>query len=718
MMSSLSSSSRIQKTALFLISCTSVFGLNAAHAQDTTELQTITVTAHGDGTGSARTDGYVGKAATIGTKTDVELAKVPQSVSIVSRKELDDRNVQSLVQAANYSSGVRTGVYGFDPRFDTVFIRGFDVTSNGYYRDGLRDVGGSFSVARKEPYGFDAISILKGPSSVLYGGGSPGGIVNVISKRPTDTPFNEVEAQIGNFDRRQVNFDTSGPVAGNENVLYRFTGLARGADTQFIAAKNDRIYLAPALTIRSDDRDTQLTLLGEYSDITNGGAAGYVTQNGVRTDLESGDPAYGDLDLHQKRIGYEFQHRFSEDLQFRQNLRYQEVDVDMKFVSFGSPTVIGGQPYLTRTAGRILDSATTFTVDNQLQWNTSTGALDHTLLAGLDYSYVDSDYATGSVVAPPFDLTNPNYGAQPIVGPTNAQMTPISSTRLGQFGFYLQDQIEYNKFVLTLGGRYDSLNVDFKNKTDDRFSVDDQYGQFSWRAGLAYLFDNGVSPYVSYSTSFTPNIGVVFGGGNIAPSEGEQFEVGVKYQPTDLNLAINAAVFSTEQTNTMTSDSSNIGYSMNRGTVRSRGFEIEAKTSLTDNLDILAAYTYLDMTILEGTAGTVGKTPSGIPTNQFALWANYQMPAGALEGLTLGAGARYYAKTWMNDSNNTGKNASRVLVDASAGYDFGAANPDLKGLSAKLNVRNVFDNRETTCAGSWCYVEEGRTVIGSLKYQF
>lgn len=698
-------------TALFTLAPTFAMSQDAAGSAPSTTLAPIILssgntTPGSSSTSAAKADRYVGTSATLGTKTDTDLSKVPQSVSIISRKELEDRNVQSLVQAANYSSGVRTGVYGFDPRFDTVFIRGFNVTSNGYYRDGLRDIGGNFSVARKEPYGFEAVSILKGPSSVLYGGGSPGGLINVISKRPTDESFNEVEAQVGNFDRRQVTFDSSGPVGDNENVLYRITGLARGADTQFIAAKNDRIYIAPALTFRSDDRDTQLTILGEYSDITSGGAAGYVSQNGAKTDLESGDPAWADLDQHQKRIGYEFQHRFSDNLEFRQNLRYQEVDVDMKYVSFKTDADGILLPDGSRTADRIQDSATTFAIDNQLEWNVATGALQHTVLAGMDYSYIESSYAYGSIAAPAFDYDDWNYGAQPISGPTSADMGPASITRQNQYGIYLQDQIEFNNFVLTLGGRYDWLD---SNQAE-------QVTHFSKRIGLAYLFDNGLSPYVSYSTSFAPNSGTSVSGAYFAPSEGEQFEVGVKYRPTDLNLAINAAIFNIEQSNTLASDPDNIGFQVSRGKVRSRGFEIEAKTSLFDGLDLLASYTYLDLEILAG--DNPGKVPSGIPANQFTLWANYEMPSGPLEGLSLGAGARYYAKTWKTDGNDTGKNASRVLVDASLGYDFGAANPDLKGLSAKVSVNNVFDNRETTCAGSWCYVEEGRTVMGSVRYRF
>lgn len=506
-------------------------------------------------------------------------------------------------------------------------------------------------------------------------------------------------------------------IAANDNVLYRITGLARDADTQFIAAKDDRIYIAPALTIRSDDRNTQLTILGEYSDITSGGAAGYLSNNGNITDFESGDPAYADLDVHQKRIGYEFQHRFSDNLEFRQNLRYQNVDVDMKYVSFGVPFLSpDGRLFLSRTADRILDSADTFVIDNQLEWNAATGPLAHTVLAGLDYSYLDSSYAFGSIAAPPFDVSNPNYGDLPISGPSSGDMGPKTITRQRQVGVYVQDQIEYNNFVLTFGGRYDWLSSKVNYESPTSTDQDNDITHFSKRIGLAYLFDNGLSPYFSYSTSFAPTNGRSISGEYFEPSEGEQFEAGVKYAPTDLNLAINAAVFNIEQSNTLASDPDNIGFQVSRGKVRSRGFEIEAKTSLTNNLDLLASYTYLDMEILEG--DNPGKVPSGIPANQFTVWANYEMPSGPLEGLTIGAGARYYSKTWKTDANATGKNDARVLVDASASYDFGVVNPDLTGLMARVSVNNIFDNRETTCAGSWCYVEEGRTIMGSLRHRF
>lgn len=705
----ITSAARLLQTTSLSACCVCLIGVPASLAQSDTTLAPIVVqsdaTAREAGTGvtdAVKTNRYVGKSSTVGTKTDTDLAKVPQSVSVVSRKELDDRNVQTLVQATNYSSGVRTGVYGFDPRFDTVFIRGFNVTSNGYYRDGLQDLAGVFSVARKEPYGLEGITILKGPSSVLYGGGSPGGIVNVVSKRPTEEAFNEIEAQVGNFDRRQINIDSSGPVAGNDNVLYRITGLARDADTQFVAAKNDRIYIAPAVTIRSDDRNTKLTVLGEYAKITSGGAAGFVSLDGKLLDIEHGDPAYGDLDLDQKRIGYEFEHRFSDDLTFRQNLRRSWVETDMKYVSIAGISADGLSA--TRTANRLVDKADSFIIDNQLEWQVDTGPLAHTVLAGLDYSRLESGYDFGSAAAPDLDLVTRNYGQQAVTAPTT--LWSLYTLNQRQTGVYLQDQIEFDRFVFTLGGRYDWLDA---NQYGD-------FGHFSWRAGVAYLFENGISPYFSYSTSFAPNTGVSYSGQYFAPSEGEQFEAGIKYAPTDLNLAVNAAVFNIEQTNALASDPDRIGFSITRGKVRSRGFEIEAKANLLDNLDLLASYTYLDMEILAG--DNPGKVPSGIPANQFTLWASYAMPSGPLEGLTLGAGARYYSKTWMSDANDTGKNASRILVDASLGYDFGASNPQLKGLSARVNVNNVFDNRETTCSGSWCYVEEGRSVVGSLRYRF
>ncbi|WP_061933327.1 TonB-dependent siderophore receptor [Aureimonas sp. AU22] len=708
---------RALAVALLGCTCLTAIGATGARAQDVIELDTVTVEGSagtptpGEGEGSGlETDGYVAKAADVGTKTDTPLNKVPQSISVVSRQQLEDRNVQTLSEALTYTPGVRVGAFGFDPRFDSFSIRGFDVVYNGVYRDGLRELTGNFSIFKTEPYGLQGVSVLKGPSSVLYGGGSPGGIVNLTSKRPTDAPFREIETQIGNNDRYQAQFDASGPLAGNDNVLYRITGLARTAETDLASVPDDRTFIAPALTLRSDDRNTHLTILGEYADITTGGNATYFNQNGRPTGLESGDPAFGDFDQQQGRIGYEFEHRFNETVAVRQNLRYAHIDADVKYTSIGALSPDGLTA--SRSTGRIVDDLDSIAVDNQVQVNVDTGPVAHTLLGGLDYNHVDVDDKIGLGTAPDLDLVTLNYGTQPI--PSPALDFVATTTRQSQTGVYLQDQLEYNRFVLTLGGRYDWLEQEAFNQLSVSTSAQDDH-KFSGRAGLAYLFDNGISPYVSYSTSFSPVIGNSFSGDAFSPSEGEQEEIGVKYAPSEVNLAINAALFRIRQTNVLASDPNNPNFQIQRGEVESKGIELEATTSLMAGLNLTAAYTYLDLEITAG--DNEGNAPSGIPEHQFSIWSDYTVQSGAAEGLGFGAGVRYLGESFGDDTN-TFRNDSRILVDASLSYDFGKANPKLEGVSAQINAKNLFDKRADSCQAGYCYRDEGRNVIGSLRYRF
>lgn len=708
---------RALAVALLGCTCLTAIGATGARAQDVIELDTVTVEGSagtatpGEGEGSGlETDGYVAKAADVGTKTDTPLNKVPQSISVVSRQQLEDRNVQTLSEALTYTPGVRVGAFGFDPRFDSFSIRGFDVVYNGVYRDGLRELTGNFSIFKTEPYGLQGVSVLKGPSSVLYGGGSPGGIVNLTSKRPTDAPFREIETQIGNNDRYQAQFDASGPLAGNDNVLYRITGLARTAETDLASVPDDRTFIAPALTLRSDDRNTHLTILGEYADITTGGNATYFNQNGRPTGLESGDPAFGDFNQQQGRIGYEFEHRFNETVAVRQNLRYAHIDADVKYTSIGALSPDGLTA--SRSTGRIVDDFDSIAVDNQVQVNVDTGPVAHTLLGGLDYNHVDVDDKIGLGTAPDLDLVTLNYGTQPI--PSPALDFVATTTRQSQTGVYLQDQLEYNRFVLTLGGRYDWLEQEAFNQLSVSTSAQDDH-KLSGRAGLAYLFDNGISPYVSYSTSFSPVIGNSFSGDAFSPSEGEQEEIGVKYAPSEVNLAINAALFRIRQTNVLASDPNNPNFQIQRGEVESKGLELEATTSLMAGLNLTAAYTYLDLEITAG--DNEGNDPSGIPAHQFSIWSDYTVQSGAAEGLGFGAGVRYLGESFGDDTN-TFRNDSRILVDASLSYDFGKANPKLEGVSAQINAKNLFDKRADSCQAGYCYRDEGRNVIGSLRYRF
>lgn len=669
-------------------------------------LDTIDVQGAGGGDG---TIGYVATRTNAVTKTNTPLIETPQSISVVSRQELEDRNVQTLTEAVNYTPGVRTGSAGFDSRFDSFTIRGFDVTYNGIYRDGLRQPAANMAIYKEEPYGIQEAVVLRGPSSSLFGSGSPGGLVNLISKRPTSQPLREVELQVGNWDRYQGSFDFSGPVDQDGHFLYRLTGLVRDSKNWTLGGRDDRVNLAPSFTWRNDQ--TSLTVLAEYqSSKTPAAFPYYATTNGARSPAYSSDPAFNAMDQTQFRIGYLFEHRFDEVLTFRQNFRYAHVDADVKYV--GISAIDTGTMTASRYTGRVRDVVDGITIDNQVQANFVTGAAQHSLLVGVDYMRSQLNDRMGFGAAPDLDLNTLNYGAQPISAPA---LTSAMTQNQSQVGLYAQDQVKWGRWVLTVGGRQDWVETATRDITGNTSDAKSDHA-FTGRAGLTYVFDSGFAPYVSYSTSFVPNLGRNLST-NVAfsPTTGSQAEIGIKYQPAGFNGFVTAALFELTQNGGLVTEG---GIQVQRGTIRARGLELQGVASLGNGISVNASYTHLDLVTVKGSPDTVGKAPSGIPGDSFSLWANYAVPPGdAWSGFSIGAGLRYTGFTYGNDQN-TFRSDAVALVDAAIRYNFGAVDKRLSGLTLKINAQNLFDRDFTTCQAGYCYMGARRTVVASLNYRW
>lgn len=673
------------------------------------ELDTIDVEAEGNGT-----VGYVATASTAGTKTDTPLIETPQSVTVVTRQELDDRNVQTLTEAVAYTPGVRTQESGYDPRFDAFSIRGFDVTYNGIYRDGLRLPGANMSIFKVEPYGVDSVTVLRGPSSALYGLGSPGGLVDITSKRPTEQAFGEIELQAGSYDWLQGQFDIGGPVDKDGQWLYRLTGVLRDADAPNVynGGTNDMTFVAPALTWKPSD-DTRITFLSEYLKSETPASMPFYGWTGTSSDVFSNN--YGDynaLNQEQWRIGYLAEHDINSVFTVRQNLRYGSANTEVRYS--GTSALDTSTNIASRYTGYVQDYLDSFVVDNQLEGNFTTGTVQHKLLVGLDYSYLALSGGIGYGLASDYDLNS----GQPL-GPTEDPALTASSyrQRQNQVGFYVQEQAEFDRFILTLSGRQDWVDtdaIDLINDTEQ--NIDDS--EFTYRAGLTYLFDNGIAPYVSYSTSFAPNIGVDINGDPFAPTTAKQIEGGVKYQPAGFDGFFAASIFQINQNNGLVTDSTNPLFQVQTGEVRARGFELEGVANLGAGWRVRGAYTYLDLENVSGDPDTIGLAPSGQPENSFSFWADYQFQPGTkLVGLGVGAGVRYVGATW-GDSLNTFQNDAYTLVDAKLSYDFSYLNAKLKGWSLQVNAQNLLDEEYTTCDVGYCYLGAPRTVLAGLKYRW
>ncbi|CAI8944446.1 TonB-dependent siderophore receptor [Pseudomonas chlororaphis] len=682
-------------------------------------------------------EGYNATHSQIATKTSTALLETSQSVSVVTREQMDDQGSQTVSQTMRYTPGVLTNPYGATHRYDYVAMRGFnDGSVDNIYLDGLKSMGdsGTYSTMQVDPYFLERVDILKGPSSVLYGRSSPGGLVALTSKKPLFEPYHQIQATVGTQGQRGMGFDFSGPVDDDKRIAYRLTGLADRSDTQFDHNKEKRYALAPTLSIDFTD-DTSLTLQAYLQHDPDGGyhsgmpADGALHQrNGQRIseNFFEGEPGIDRYERDQQSFGYQFEHRFNDVFTARQNFRYLDSKVKLDQVyGYGWTTPTSNELNRYYTGGD--EKLHAFIVDNMLQAEFLTGATKHTVLMGTDYQRRKTvvDWTSGSVA--PINAFDPVYGNSAIT-----YYDPLSYLRrLEQTGVYLQDLIEMDKWRFSLGLRQDWVETSDENRLAEASrpvgtEINDKRTKLTGRAGALYLFDNGLAPYISYSESFNPNSYADSAGNPLAPTDGTQWELGLKYQPPGTDDLYTASLFRIDQENLATKLPQENFYRA-VGAVRSQGLELEAHLQLNDNLKVLGSYTFTDIEYSKSMISTLstatdiienkGNSPTQAPRHMASLWADYKFDSGSLDGLRLGGGVRYVGYSWA-DAENTMKVPSYTLFDASIGYDLGKVG--LKGVDVRLNANNLTNESYiASCASlSFCYMGEERNVAATVSYQF
>ncbi|WP_416423788.1 TonB-dependent siderophore receptor [Pseudomonas sp. App30] len=663
--------------------------------------------------------GYVATRSSAGTKTDTPIIEIPQSISVITRQQMQAQGAQTVTDALRYVPGVKVEAYGLDPKgFDWLYIRGFNGQATSDYLNGLRQQNNSYAFFRSEPYAYDRVEVARGPASSLFGQGDAGGIVNRVSKLPEADHVNEVQLTGGNNNRLQGQFDVGGALNADQSLLYRVVGLARDADTQVKYAdghqvEDDRLYIAPSFTW-APDADTSLTVLTDFLRDHNGGSLfAYSTPSGHTTSTLMGDHSFNHLDQDQYTLGYAFRHRFNDTWEFRQNARYGQVDLIFQNLLPTAVDLASGTT--SRIADRFDQHMDTFNLDNQLQADFSTGPLVHKLLMGVDYAWQDADISRWRTLAPTLNIYNPQYG-QSIARPSAANS--ISSIdydqTIQQVGGYLQDQISFDDhWILTAGGRYDYVRNDLDNHVGA--STNQKDNAFTGRVGLTYLTDFGLAPYVSYAESFNPNTGTSSTGSAFDPSMAHQWEVGVKYQPSDA-LLMTVAAYDLTKTNVLTNQlvgGVTTGYSVASGEQQSRGLEAEVKARLDRNWDLLASYTYTHAEINKSNNGDQGNRPANVPRHMASAWLNYSFHDTLLDGLSLGGGVRYTGALY-------GDNANTFHVDNYTLFDAGASYPINPHLTLSVNAQNLLNTEYVaTCDDTYeCYPGLRRTLLTSVKYSW
>lgn len=667
-------------------------------------------------------NGFIYDRNTSATKTDTPIIETPQSISVISSDEMSDRGVRDIADATAYSAGVFAGNSGETSRYfggNSIQIRGYGGggtagSSFNEYVDGLKMRGTQFAESNLDSYLFERVEVLKGPASVLYGQTQPGGIVNTISKRPDAEMENEIVLGTGNLDKRTGAIDVGGEL--NENITYRVTAKALDGDAHQDHSDRERLLFAPSLTWQNDD--TSITFLSHYqrdnnnATILNGipDSGLFRNPNGdVSSDFRVGDPGFEKWKREVWSVGYAFEHSFNDALTFRQNLRYthNELESDWLFRS----SLGADRRTLQRSAFIADEDSDHFAIDNQLQWQFDTGSFSHTLLGGVDYQHSSNETNRFWGAASSIDIFEPAYN-QVIPQPPHFQN--IDRT-LKQLGIYVQDQIKIGNLSLLAGGRWDDARSESDNLLNDTSTHQDD-DAFTARAGAIYNFENGFAPYVSYSESFEPSSGNAFDGSQFEPTEAEQYEVGIKYQPADKSQLFTLSWFDLTQENVVTSDPNNPGFNVQTGEIKTRGFELEGKTNYAEGLNLIAAYTYLDDEITESNNGDEGDRRPQIPRHTASLWADYTFSSNELSGLGLGLGVRYIGEAEF-DGEVVSEVPSYTLFDASLRYDLGATRPSLSGWSVNAYVNNLFDKEYVaSCSNAnICFIGESTTFSMSIS---
>ncbi|PMH32543.1 ligand-gated channel protein [Vibrio lentus] len=664
------------------------------------------------------------------TKSALEPEETPQGITVIDEEQLEQRGVKSLNQALRYAPGVVTEQKGASvTMYDTFSIRGF--SNNQSYYDGLvlPFLTGWNLQPQIDPIAIQQVEVFKGPTSVLYGSMPPGGMVNMIAKAPQEDGSTKVGVSTGSRNLMEASIDTSGQL-GDSDFSYRLVALARKQDSQVDNAEEERYVIAPSLDWQVSDRTLINFNLYYQNDPSMGTNSAMPLEVLKASDpsVSMGDKNWSTFEREVLMLGYKINHQINDNWTFLQNARYTDASLYQENTYHTATNFNPATGSLIRNAYSTDEDSQSFVIDNQVSGRVEISGLEHNLLFGVDYLKLTGDSLYKEFTANAgfygFDAYNPNND---LLDKSQLQENYRESHDITteQLGLYFQDQVRYDALVLLAGGRYDMFKAsDDKNSSYPTYDGKEEadHNQFSYRVGALYELDNGISPFVSYATSFEPAAGTDINGNSLKPQLGEQVELGIKYLSPDMSQQVTASYFHITKKDSIAADPSDPTYrsKIQLGEVRSQGVEVEGRWFVTEDWDVNASYTYVDMEVTEDANPDLeGTTPIYVPTHAANLWSNYYVYGGALAGTRWSAGARYMGEMEMDATNTQGKVPSYTVVDLSLGYDLGEASDILSGATANLMVNNLFNEEYYTCYDqSNCWFGAEQSVELSVNYEF
>ncbi|WP_099066289.1 TonB-dependent receptor [Nostoc linckia] len=655
-------------------------------------------------------DNYRVTDSSTGTKTDTPLRDIPQSIQVIPQQILRDQQITGLDDALRNAPGVSQS---FNSAANNFFsIRGFEAAATNLLRDGLVDpLAGQLN----ELTSIERVEVLKGPASVLFGLGNPGGVINLVSKRPLSDPFYAIDATVGSYSFYRGALDLSGPLNDSKTVLYRLNTAYRNRGSFVDFYSGEQFNISPVVSVAIGDK-TNLTLEGEYIDARDSYISGVPVigtvlpnPNGeVSRNRNFGEPS-DEITQTITRLGYQLEHKFSDNWSLRNAFRFTFRDYSDR------QTIPVSLDADNRTFNRFYREYdlenTNYTLTTNLVGKFSTGSIQHQLLFGVDWNRLEN-FSPRYIQrqAESIDIFNPVYGL-PLGEITFDEFSDNSETN--SLGIYLQDQIALtDNLKLLLGGRFDTYDQkyeDFTNNTESSGSD----SAFSPRFGIVYQPIPAISLYASYTRSFTPPNGTFFFGvdSTLQPERGTQYEIGVK---ADLNSRLSAtlAFFDLTRTNVSTADPNNEGFTIQVGEQNSKGIELSLAGEIVPGWNIFAGYAYIDARITEDNTFAVGNRLPNTPEHSFNLWTTYEIQQGELQGLGAGIGL-FFVGDRAGDLDNTYDVPSYVRTDAAIFY-----NRDR--FRVALNFKNLFDVDyfESALSSSRVYYGQPFTVQGTISWQF
>lgn len=697
----------LKRHALFVsLALTTSYSIHAA------DNNTVVVTATPEESATSKTQGYTAKTSTGASKTDQPLITTPQSVSVITRQQITDQGAMTVNDALNYTAGAFSNFAGGATRYDTVALRGFhggDVDN--IFIDGLRMMsdGSTFNVLQVDPWFLERIDVIKGPSSALYGQTVPGGLVMETSKRPQFAEEGHFKTYYGNHSTTGVAMDYTNAI--NDQLAFRLTGIAHQSHSQYENTREEHYAISPSL-LWEPDSDTSLLIKAYLQKDPSAGFHGSVPADGslykhngrkLSTGFSDVDPNFDQFKRHEQIYNYDFTHTINDTWSVHSTGSYSHsnVDVDQVYQSGW----LGTSDTLNRGYSSERSSLSAAATDNQLIANFNTGPVKHQVVIGAEYHQFKNNHDDA-------------YGSGRSYDPFSGEITGVTTTpsythtrnRYYQTGGYLQDSMILDRWHLDLSGRYDRIVSKSEVLGSEKRRQDDH---ISGRAGLLYAFDNGISPYLSYSQAISPQSLTDINGDLLKPATAEQYEAGIKYQPVGSSDLYTAAVYDLTQ-KSVASRVPLQSYYTPVGKMHSRGLELEAHNQLTPRLSSIVTYT-INHVRIESKDDTNGNTPYITPSSMASAWLNYKFDYG----ITTGVGVRYIGRQWA-DNENTLRVPSATLVDASVRMDLGAWRSQWKGAYVQLNAKNL-GGRDYVAAcysKSSCYWGAERSVIATVGYDF